>query len=422
MKLKRELGLFSTTLYGIGVILGAGVYALIAIGAGLAGNMLWLAFLLSAFIAIFTGLSYAELAARFPQEAAEYNYTRKAFRSELLSFAIGWILAIGTVIAASTVALGFGGYFYTLFGTEPKIAAVCLIAIMTVLNYAGIKESATFNNFSTILEILGLLLVIAIGFFLSSSTTINLLELPATGFGGILAAVSVIFFAYIGFENLANLSEEVKDSRNVVPKALVISLVVSTILYMLVAIAAVREVGWQALSQSSAPLTLVVSRALGEYSVILSFIALFATANTVLIFLIVSSRILYGVARAGSLPKLLSFINHRGTPSYSVLVTGVLAFLASYFISIKTVAQLADLGVFLAYLAVNASLIVIGGSHTRSGFKSPRFAGVPIFAWFGALAAFFMLFAFELKLWIAEILVLLAGVSLFLSVKRRTKP
>ncbi len=115
MKLKPELGLFSLTLYGIGVILGAGVYALIGVGAGLAGNMLWLAFLISAVIAMFTGLSYAELSSMFPKEAAEYNYTRKAFSSELFSFTVGWLLAAGTIIAAAAVALGFGGYFFSVF-------------------------------------------------------------------------------------------------------------------------------------------------------------------------------------------------------------------------------------------------------------------------------------------------------------------
>lgn len=419
MKLKRELGLFSTTLYGIGVILGAGIYALIAMGASLAGNMLWLAFLVSAVIAIFTGLSYAELAGRFPKEAAEYNYTRKAFGSELFSFSIGWVLAIGTVIAASTVALGFGGYFSSLFGVEPRIAAAGLVFVMAVLNYTGIRESANFNNFSTLLEVFGLFLVVAIGFLFPAPVNVDLFELPASGTGGILAAVSVIFFAYIGFENVANLSEEVKDSKKTVPRALVLSLVISTILYMLVAVAAVKEIGWDELSKSNAPLTLVVSRALGEYAVILSLIALFATANTVLIFLIISSRILYGMAYANSLPRLFSHVGSRGTPTYSVLATGVLAFSASYFISIKTVAQLTDLSVFLAYLAVNASLIAVSSRSTGSSFRSPRVCGVPVFAWLGALATFFMLFAFELKLWLAVLAVLAAGLLLFLFVKRR---
>jgi len=418
VKLKRELGLIETTLYGIGVILGAGVYALIAVGAGMAGNMLWFAFLISAVIAIFSGLSYAELSSMFPKEAAEYNYTKKAFNRELLSFIIGWVLAIGTVIAASAVALGFGGYFEALTGIDHKIAALGLIISMTILNYRGIKESARFDDVATVLEILGLLLVIAAAFLVPPLQSVDFFEMPATGFSGILAAVTVVFFAYIGFENVANLSEEVKDSRNVVPKALVLALFFSTIMYMLVAIAAVRELGWEALSASKAPLTLVVSRAFGPYASVLSYIALFATANTVLMFLIVPSRILYGMSKGGSLPKFFSVIGQRGTPFFSVFLIGIVAAFAAYAGEIKTVAQLTDLGVFLAYFAVNMSLIALAGHTYERRFTSPRFLGIPIFAYLGAIAALVMLFTFDLSLWILEFGVVFAGIVIFFFRKR----
>jgi APA family basic amino acid/polyamine antiporter len=413
VKLKRELGLLSTTLYGTGVIIGAGIYALIGVGAGMAGNMLWLAFLISAFIAIFSGLSYAELSSMFPKEAAEYTYTRKAFNRETLSFMVGWVLVVGTVIGASTVALGFGGYFSAVFGFEQKDAAACLILIMGILNYLGIKESAGFNNLASVLEIFGLLVVVAVVFLISGPAgTVDLFEMPKAGFAGIMAAVSVIFFAYIGFENVANLSEEVKDSRNVVPKALMLSLLISTVLYILVSVAAVREVGWEALSESGAPLTLVVSRAAGGYSAFLSFIALFSTANTVLIFLIVSSRILYGMAHGGSLAPIFSEIGSRGTPYFSVLLTTAVAALVAYATDIKTVAQLADLGVFIAYFFVNCSLIILSGS--RSGhFRSPRLLGIPLFAYLGALSALAMMFFFEIRLWAMEIFVILGGFVLY---------
>lgn len=422
-KLKKELGLLSTTLYGIGVILGAGIYALIGVGAGLAGNMLWLAFLISSIIAIFSGLSYAELVSMFPKDAAEYTYTKKAFNKELFSFIIGWILAIGTVIAATTVALGFGGYFSNLFGIESKLAAVGLLALMTFLNYAGIRESARFNNFSSLLEAGGLLLVVAAVFLISQpQADVNLLQLPVSGFQGVIAAISVIFFAYIGFENIANLAEEVKDSRHIIPKALVLSLIISTVLYILVSIAAVSQVDPQQLAASEAPLTLVVSNALGDYSALLSIIALFATGNTVLIFLIVASRILYGMSHEGSLPGFFSKIGDRGTPFYSVFIVGTAATLIAFTTDIKTVAQLADLGVFIAYLAVNASLIALAGTHIgERRFKSPRLFNLPILALLGALSSIFMLYHFRLELWAMEAVVIVAGAALFLVNKKRTK-
>jgi len=420
MPLKRELGLFSTTLYGIGVIIGAGIYALIGVGAGLAGNLLWFSFLISALIAIFTGLSYAELSGVFPKDAAEYNYTRKAFNRELLSFVIGWLLVVGTIVAASTVARGFAGYFSSIFGGEIGPIAAGLLVVMAFLNYFGIKESARFNNFASILEVLGLLIVIAIGFFfVSGAKTVNLFELPQKGFAGIMAAVSVVFFAYTGFESVANLSEEVKASRKIVPKALLLALAISSVLYVLVSIAAVKEVGWEALKNSDAPLTLVASGALGDYSIILSFIALLSTANTALIFMIVSSRILYGMARRGSLPTLFCETGSRGTPYFSVFAVGLVAAFAAYVFEIKTVAQITDLALFVAYFAVNVSLISLAGSAYKRTFKSPRIAGIPVFAWLGALTSLAMLAFFPVTIWLMEIVILGVGLVLFLLYKRR---
>jgi APA family basic amino acid/polyamine antiporter len=377
--------------------------------------------LISAAIAIFTGLSYAELSSMFPKEAAEYNYTKKAFNRETLSFVVGWILAIGTVIAASTVALGFGGYFSSLTGIEPKVAALALIGAMTILNYLGIKESANFNNFSTIVEIIGLIIVIAAAFLTEPQAPVNLFELPVTGFSGIIAAISVIFFAYIGFENIVNLSEEIKDSKNIVPKALILSLGLSTVIYILVSIAAVREVGWEALSQSKAPLTLVVSRVLGQYAPLLSYIALFATSNTVLMFLIVPSRILYGMSQGKSIQKFFSKVGSRGTPYFSVAIVGLIAAFLVYTADIKTVAQLADAAVFIAYLAVNLSLIVLANSKYTSKFKSPRLFGIPIFAYLGATSAFIMIMFLPPTLWLMQLVIVGVGLAIFSLNKSATK-
>jgi len=419
MKLKPQIGLFSLTMYGIGVIIGAGIYSLIGVGAGLAGNILWLAFLISALVAVFTAFSYAELSSMFPKEAAEYIYTKKAFKKELFSFAVGWLLAIGTVIAATTVSLGFAGYFSTLFGGEIHLIAVGIILVMTVLNYFGLKNAAIFNNVFSTLEIIGLLIVIAVGILFPTNIHVDLFELPDAGFGGIMAAISVIFFAYMGFENLANMSEEVKNSRKVVPIALLLSLIISCILYIVVAIVAVSQVGWEALSQSKAPLMLVVSNALGQYAGLLSVIALFSTGNTVLIFLIASSRIIYGMSDNGSLQKVFSQVGKFGTPYISVFLVGFVAAFAAYFLDIKTVAQLSDISVFIAYFSVNAALISLTGSKEKRSFTSPRFFGVPILAWIGALSSLFMLLFFDLAIWVWGAVFVMVGLTLYWLNKRK---
>ncbi|MFQ6056002.1 MAG: APC family permease, partial [Methanosarcinales archaeon] len=302
-KLKKALGLFEVTIYGVGIILGAGIYALIGEAAAVAGNALWIAFFVGAVIAAFTGLSYAELGTMYPKEAAEYVYSKKAFNSNLLSFLVGWLIIFVEIVAAATVALGFGGYFYSLTGFSPILSAIILIGILSFLNFWGIKESARFNVIFTLIEAAGLILIIVLG--LNYFGSVNYFEAPQ-GFSGILMAAILVFFAYIGFEDMVNVAEETRKPRKVIPKALIISLIITTLVYMLVSIASVSVIPWNELGASSAPLAAVSEKAWTGSSSLLSIIALFATGNTVLILLIVTSRMIYGMADKKSLPKYLS--------------------------------------------------------------------------------------------------------------------
>ena len=160
--LKRELGLFEATVYGVGIILGAGIYALIGEAAGLTGNSVWLSFVVGAIVASFTGLSYAELATMIPKAAAEYVYLRKA-GSKMLGFLIGWLIIFTGVASAATVALGFGGYFKGLFELPIVFTAAALIGILSYINFLGIKQSSRFNVIFTAVEVIGLVMVIVLG-------------------------------------------------------------------------------------------------------------------------------------------------------------------------------------------------------------------------------------------------------------------
>ncbi|MBI4020258.1 MAG: amino acid permease, partial [Candidatus Aenigmarchaeota archaeon] len=360
-RLKRSLGLFELSLYGIGIILGAGIYALIGVGAGVAGNAVWLSFIFAAIIAAFTGLSYAELSSMYPKTAAEYNYTKNAFQKRSLSFIIGWLMVIASVVAGVTVALGFAGYFTHIFGGSVPVVAAVLVLLLSVVNYIGIKESARFNIISTLIETAGLLVVIAVGLFVfySSGVRVDLLETPpgSAGLATVFSAVAVIFFAYLGFEDIVNASEETKNARRIVPKALVISIAISTALYILVSLSAVNILGWERLSSSSAPLTQAVSAVIPNTDFLFSLIALFATANTALILFIVGSRVLYGMSSDSSLPKAFSVVGRRGTPYFSVLAVALAAVILALSGNIKTVALVTDISLFVIYFAVNASLI-----------------------------------------------------------------
>ncbi len=410
MKLKPELGLTSAILYGIGVIVGAGIYSLIGIGAGLAGNLIWLAFLVGGIIALFTSLSYAELSTIFTLEAAEYHYTKKAFKSDLLAFIIGWILVAAGVFFASTVALGFAGYLSAIIGGDTSLIALILIIIMGCLNYFGIRISTIYNNFCAIISVIGLLIIAFLAFGYPSIGT-NYFEPPSSGLVGFISALSVVFFASIGFENIANISEEIKDNRSVVPKAIVISVIISALLYTMISIAALHVVSWEELSNSSAPLALVVSRASHALSILIYPIALFATSNTVLIALTSVSRILFGMSRSKSMPKAFSHLSRFRTPSLSIALSVLAACAVVYLGDIKTAAQLTNLGVFVTYFAVNLSLLSL--RNQKSHFKSPRVAGIPILAIFGALTSLFMIIYLGTELWLVEFLVILIGLGLY---------
>ncbi|HLD56780.1 MAG TPA: APC family permease [archaeon] len=424
-KLKKSLGLLETTFYGVGIILGAGIYAIVGEGAKVAQGSLWISFIIAAIIGSFTGLSYAELASRYPKDAAEYNYTKKAFNRKYLSFVVAWIMVFVGIVSAATVSLGFAGYFTVLFGGPVVLAAVGLILLMSLLNWIGTKESAKFNILSTLIEMGGLVLIVLIGISITGSEGLHssVLTLPETGFAGILAAVGLIFFAYIGFEDMANMAEEVKNPKKTIPKALVISITITTILYILVSIFAVSSVGWETLAESKAPLAEVAQKGLGQNGIILmSVIALFATANTVLIILIVVSRILYGLSCQKVLPKVCSKINGRGTPHYSIILVCLATIGFALIGNIKTVASLTDIGIFIVYIAINVSLIKIrlsekktSGKHFRSPLNIGRF---PLLALFGLVSAGLMLFYFEPLLLLGEVVVIVAGFVVYKAFNR----
>ncbi len=426
MPLKKELNLLTLTLYGVGIILGAGIYALVGTAAGLAENMLWLPFVLASLLAVFTGLSYAELSGIFQKEAAEYAYTKTAFKKEWLAFMTDWLLVVAGVVSAAVVALAFGGYLSHLVGGSTTIYAMLLIALMSAINYIGIRESSSYNNISSIIEAGGLILVIIIGLFFGSPETVgtDLLQPPSTGLTGIFTAVGIIFFAFVGFEYMANVSEEVKSARKIVPKAIILALAISSLLYILLSISILNLASWQELAASPAPLTTAVAKVIPDFGLAISIIALFATSNTVLIILVGSSRILYGLSRQGSLPSICSVLSSRGTPYASVAAVAIVAVLSTAYGDIKSIAQLTDLGVFIVYLLVNISLIKLRSSGFRSlhnSFRGPDLSGVPILPVLGAITSIFMMFYFDIHVWAAQIAIVLLGFVVFEAYKSSSK-
>jgi basic amino acid/polyamine antiporter, APA family len=358
VQLRRTLGLFEVTLSGIGVILGAGIYALIGEAAGLAGNAVWISFALSAVVAVFTGLSYAELASMFPKASAEYEYTSQAF-GPFPAFVIGWLIILSGVIGAATVSLGFAGYFQALTGAPLLPSALILLAVLSAVLSVGVRQSARVVVIFTAIEALGLVLVILLG--IPYLGRVNLLEMSPLGFPGIFQASALIFFAFIGFEEMVKLSEETKDPEKNIPRGLILAISASIVLYIMVALSAVSVIGWERLSHSPAPFAEIAYSALGPgASTTISIIALFATTNTVLLMLLASSRIIYGMAQSGSLPQILAYIHPRThTPLVATLVCMALATAFVFLEDIAFVANVNNFTVFVTFMVVNAVLIVL---------------------------------------------------------------
>ena len=409
-ELRRTLGLTHVILYGVGLILGAGIYVIIGDVSAIAGNAIWISFILAAFIASFTGLSYAELASMFPKSAAEYVYVKQAFGRNFIASFVGCLTVFVAITSAATVAIGFAGYLSVFSSSQSSIAySVILVTVLSFLNFYGIRESAWTNSIFTIVEVSGLVLIVIAGILIGSYSETNFLELPKAASASfdsailpILTSTALIFFAYYGFENISNLSEETKNPTRVIPKALLISILITSVIYILVAISSIALAGWKELSSSEAPLAVAAAKAFGNYGIIsLSVIALFATTNTVLMMLVSGSRIIFGMARDGALPSAFSKIQRNTRTPWIATFTMMTLAIASVILSfgnIVTMASLSVFGIFVVFAFVNFSLIWLRFKQPNliRPFASPiAVKKFPVLAGLGLITTVIMILEFE---------------------------
>jgi APA family basic amino acid/polyamine antiporter len=396
--LQREAGLFQVIAYGVGNIVGAGIYVLVGDASGLAGGAVWLAFLAGAFVALFTGLSYAELAATYPRAASEYIFLGRAYGNRSLSFLTQWMMLVTEVVAAAAVALGFAGYLSTVVQVPLIPAAAALLILLTIVASTGIKQSLKLNTVLSMVAIGGLLVVVASG--IGKIGSASYVSSP-NGIPGVLAATVLVFFSYIGFDNISNLSEETKEPEKTIPKALLASLALSTVLYVLVGLASVSLVPWSHLAASEAPLALAVSSVLGQSgSDILTVAALLTTLNTVLVLLLVSSRIIYGLSREGALPRPLGWVSKRThAPLVASLVTLAIALAVLPLGQVGAIAKVTSFGSLLTFALVNLALLHlrrVAPSLSRP-FKAPMSIGwVSVTGLLGLISCLALLTQFDL--------------------------
>lgn len=372
--LKRQLTLFDLCMYGIGLIVGAGIYVIVGEAAFYAGTATWLAFAIAAAVSVLVGLCCAELSSAMPRAGSFYVYVKRAF-GERLGFLAGWLILFETVVAASAVAIGFGYYLNTLWNVNIPVAAAALIAGLSLLNFWSMKQSSRVNTIETIIEVSGLVAVIA-AFVAFTSPNISLAPNTAFGWGGLFTATTLIFFAYLGFELIATSAEEARDPRRNVPRAILISLAVSAVLYILVAMAYTSMLDAGEITQvrdaKQGPMAYAFSKHVPWASGLFTFIGLFATMNTVLIMLIGGSRLFYGMAAASTIPKWFSAVHRRtGTPYVAVAIIGIVSMLGALPGRLDLVAQAANLGALLVFALVGASVMELRKRRVSGLFRIP---------------------------------------------------
>lgn len=362
--LKRALGLTSLTLYGLGTIIGAGIYVLVGAVAARAGMAAPLSFLVAGVLATFTGLSYAELGQRLPEAAGAAAYAREGFRSSWMGRLTGFATLIVALVAAASVARGGAGYLLHIIDIPLPVASGLVIFVFTLLAAWGVKESIFIAAAMTVIETVGLIIVVAVGGDALGDLPARLPEMwpSATWNGtdawsGVMAGAFLAFFAFAGFENIVNMAEETHNVERTLPRAVVLSIVISAVLYMLVVTIAVLVVTPGILAASDAPLCEVVNCDRGTMAAFAP-IALIATLNGVLIEIVLMARVAYGMARRGWLPKRLAQVHAgRRTPLLATLLVGGIVFALTITVEFEPLARLTSAMLLLIFLVVNLSLI-----------------------------------------------------------------
>ncbi|MDX1486655.1 MAG: amino acid permease, partial [Acidiferrobacterales bacterium] len=315
VQLKRSLSLPLITFYGIGTIVGAGIYVLIGEVAGLAGIYAPVAFALAALIAGFSAFSYAELSARYPRSAGEAVYVDAAFHRPLLSALTGWAVVLIGIVSAATIANGFVGYLHLFVQVPEGLAISSLVVALGLLAIWGISESVWVATVITVLELLGLLMVL----FLAGDSLAQLPHrwselvpaLESTPWVGIVLGAFIAFYAFIGFEDMVNVAEEVKNPQRNLPLAIILALFITSGIYILIALTAVLAVPPEVLSQSKAPLATLIEEAGNHSPVSIGLISLIAVVNGALIQIIMASRVVYGMAQQHAAPTTFAVVNPK---------------------------------------------------------------------------------------------------------------
>jgi amino acid transporter len=414
--LRPVLGPLATTVYAAGDILGAGIYALVGAVVALSHSGAWLSFVLAAVIALLTGLTYAELSSRIPLAAGAAAYSRRAFAHPAVAFLVGVMVLASGLTSAATVTHAMVGYLDTFVALPSLPASLALLCLMALLNFSGIEESSRVNIVLTAVEFAGLLLVIVAGLIavqhLDGATASERLT-DSIELKGIAAGATVAFYAYIGFEDTANIAEEVRDASRVVPRAILTAIAVATTLYVIVTVLALLVVPPEKLAASARPLLVVFEESGFAFpSSVFSIIALLAVGNTGLLNLIMASRLAYGMSREGLFPAVLQRVHpRRRTPWVAIAATFLVTVLLVVSGGVRVLAQTTSLLLLIVFTILHIAVLRLKRRHPDPGpgvFRTPAWTPV-----LGALVCGTMISQFPPDAYLRALAVVAIGLALY---------
>lgn len=379
-QLLRSLNLKDAVGIGLGAIIGAGIFVVTGVAAGVSGPAFIIGLLIAGIIATCNALSSAQLAAVYPQSGGTYEYGYQLI-NPYVGFSAGWMFLISKLAAAGVVAIGFGSYFYQLFPvTSPMTFSVAAVVLLTAANYFGIKKAGLLNLAIVTFTILSLSYLLISG--LPEVKSENFKPFAPFGISGIAEATALLFFAFTGYGRIATLAEEVASPKKTIPKAIIITIVTAILLYVAIAIVAIGVVGAQAMASSKSPLQ-VVARALSApgVSAVITIGASTAMLGVLLSQILGISRMMFAMGRRQDLPPIFQCIHTRyRVPNVGILLTGIIILVLTLLGSFEFIVRAATFTILLYYSITNISAI-------RQP-KSDRLYSkvVPVFGLIGCLA------------------------------------
>ena len=416
-QLKRGIGQKMLLLFVVGDILGAGIYARVGGVANEVGGAIWVSFLLAMVLAALTALSYAELVTKYPGAAGAALYINKAFKMPFFTFMVAFAVLASGIASAAAVSRAFSGRYLQEFIQVPADPVVFLfLIVLALINYRGISESIGVNMVLTLIEVSGLILVIGIGIVALASGSGDVTRpfsfkqgeaLPLAILGGAVVA----FYAFLGFEDAVNMAEETEDPIRMMPLALLGGLGIATVVYLAVAFTASLVVPTETLGQSTGPLLEVVKAGAPAFPLILfSGIALLAVTNTALINMIMASRVIYGMANQGILPRVLGKTSsERQTPWVAIIFTTVLALGLAFTGDLGALADTTVALLLVVFAIVNVAVLVL----RRDPVDYPHFATPTILPILGAISCLALMTQQRADIYLRGGILLAIGAALF---------